>query len=240
MTPLEIKKEFYKDYVDSFGLGLLETGLKNDNGVLFLVYFLILCKKAGVYEEQDSINFLMAHDRIRVRKGEYKRRPDDDRTDAHDNMVGVVGGAVLADSRNIVEDICDHMDRTGNVSDHTTGSVWKLSQMRQGTDIAFYRICCGRIPSILDMIWFCGGILVGTFFSNASSKNLGWARIQIMREAGLGHLPMKYMVPLSLCILIHDLVIMIRYKSQAYFFERYFIDKHPINKMQRWLDENSK
>jgi hypothetical protein len=155
-------------------------------------------------------------------------------------MVGVVGGAVLADSRTIIEDICDHMDRTGNVSDHTTGSVWKLSQMRQGTDIAFYRICCGRIPAFLDMVWFCGGILVGTFFSNASSKNLGWARIQIMREAGIAHLPKPYLVALSLCILVYDLVIMLKYKSQAYFFQRYFIWDHPINKMQRWLDAKSR
>jgi hypothetical protein len=240
MTPIEIKKLFYDKYVDKHGLGLLEPDLKNDNGVLFLAYFLILCHKAGIFTEYDAISFLIAHDKIKVRDGEYKRRPDDNRTDAHDNMVGVVIGLLLADKRSEIEKICDHMDKTGNVSDHTTGSVWKLSQMRQGTDIAFYKICAGRIPSILDMIWLCGGIIVGTFFSNASSKNLGWARTFGMRHAGLDHLPMPYLVMLSLAFLISDLNMLIRYKSQSYFFERYFKEGHPIRLLQRYLDAHNK
>jgi hypothetical protein len=235
---LEIKNEFYKKFVDKYGLGLLEPDMENDNGILFLVYFLMLCEKAGVFDDVDQIKFLTVHDSIKVRDGEYIRHPlMKDKSEAHDNMVAVVVGAVMCKEFHIIERICDHMEKTGGVSDHRTGSKWVLEHMRQGSEIAFYQICCGRIPSILDMAWLCGGIIVNILKGNPSSKNLGWARIYGMKKAGYGHLPFQYGVSLDMAILTWELILKFKYKSIMYFFERYFKQFHPIIKMQRLLNE---
>jgi len=227
---LAIKDEFYTNWVTPEGLGLLEPGLPNDNGILFLVFTQLLFYRWGVYNEYDAFHFMKAHDSIKVRPGEYKRRIEDFSTDAHDNMLGVVVGAKLAKKDYIVEEICDHMDKTGGVSDHTTASKWKIEQMRQGSEIAFYRIMCARIPYLLDMAWLCGGLIVNAIKGNYSSKNLGFMRVWALEKFGFSHLPYAYQGCLSLSILVWHIIIAIK-GGVFNNFKNYYVPHHPILKL---------
>ena len=231
---LKIKKEFYEEWVTPEGLGLLEPQKPNDNGILFLVFFQILCDLLGIYEDYDSFHFGKAHDSIYVRAGEYKRRIEDFGTDAHDNMLAIVAGAKLAKKDYIVEQICDHMDKTGGVSDHTTGSKWAIKQMRQGSEIAFYRIMARRIPYLLDMIWLCGGLIVNALKGNYSSKNLGFMRVWAIDRFGYSHLPYSYQMGLFLSINLWWVIIVFK-KGVAHNFGNYYVERHPILKLMRMI-----
>jgi len=232
---IEIKNEFYSEWVTQEGLGLLEPGKPNDNGILFLVFFQILLDIFGIYDEKDQAHFVNAHESIYVRPGEYKRRIEDFGTDAHDNMLAIVVGAKLAKKDYIVEEICDHMDKTGGVSDHTTNSKWKLSQMRQGSEIAFYRIMANRIPFFLDMFWLCGGLIVNAIKSNYSSKNLGFMRVWALTRFGYSHLPYLYHASLYLCVGIWWAIITFK-KGVLHNFSNYYVERHPILKLMRMIN----
>lgn len=227
---LEIRDEFYKGWVDEFGLGLLEPGKLTDNGALWLSMFQALCHLCGVYDDGDAHWLIEAASKIK-KGADYKRRPNDERTDAHDNMAGIVTGYVLAGRLDLIGEICDSLDKTGGVSDHTNGSKWSLKQMRQGSEIAFYRICCGRIPFLVDMAWLTFGIVFNAAFGNVSSKNLGWLRCFALNRAGYKHLPRPYRLALDGSMLIRELILITRNQTPLGTFRRYFVANHPIIKL---------
>jgi hypothetical protein len=245
----QIREDFFTYWVDSHGLGLLERqGTTNDNGILFLVYFLILCRKLdkeGKYYHEDKQRFIAAVTLLIVVrdggyvKGLFNRRPNDPTPEAHDNYTAITTGARIFDCREIIDDICDYADRNGGIFDND-GSGFSFNQMRQGSEIAYYRVLANRIPSALDLIWLAGGLIFNALFGNYSSKNLG-----LLRTIGLNYslpkskLPDVYALPLLLSVMLWDLIILSKGGIKKN-FENYFLPTHPIRRLILLIEKENK
>jgi len=233
----KLREEYFTKWIDRNGLGLLGVGHNpNDNGILFLVIFLVLCfifDETGEFYKEDRERFLNAVNSLRVFDeegkvvpGYFNRRPNDPTPEAHDNYVAIVVGALIFNCPEIVDEICAAVDFNGGSFANQTPGSFIFRQMRQGSDIALYQILSmrPRIPQTLNMIWLVGGLVFNALFGNPSSKNLGWLRVFALSykltQVGTS-LPNIYVRPLQLALSIW--VGVIQFKGGPFAsFKKYF------------------
>ena len=243
-----LRAEYFDKWLDRHGLGLLGVGHGvNDNGILFLVYFLILSfiyDETGEFFEEDRARFKTAVDKLRVRDengkivpGYFNRRPDDMTPEAHDNYVAIVSGAHVFGFPEIIEEICEAAETNGGSFANQAPGAFIFRQLRQGSDIAFYQAMSDqrppRVPQILNMAWLVGGLAVNAFFSDASSKNLGFLRVFVMTHKfttkGMG-LPVLYSRALQLGLTIWTAVVQFK-GGPLRSFEQYFSAVSPYRRI---------
>jgi hypothetical protein len=233
----KLREEYFTKWVDTDGLGLLGVDKpSNDNGLLFLVIFLILSfifDETGEFFQADRKRFVEAVNSLRVynadgsvRRGYFNRRPGDPTPEAHDNYVAIVVGAMVFQVPELIEEICAEIDFNGGSFANQAPGTFVARQLRQGSDIAFYQVLSfkARIPQPANMIWLVGGLVFNAFFGNPSSKNLGWLRVFAMsfKLTQFGSsLPNIYLRPLQLAISLWVGVIQLKGGPLAS-FKKYF------------------
>ena len=180
-----LKREFVSRYICEDGLGLGNgekprlmsdgsTAVGNDNGILFAVlgYFTF----APLLDGADAHRFMAAVKGLEVKPGLYKRRPDaGTRHEAHDNYDAIAAGSVLF-RQPFARDICDYGESNGWAFNNVVPDSWRWQSLRQGGSIAFYKICAGRIPYPLEMLWLCAGYLLALARGWSSQWNLAWLK----------------------------------------------------------------
>ena len=80
--------------------------IDNDNGVLFLAFYMMLKKKLGKIDQSDLDHSFRAIKSIEVEPGLFARAPNNIQMEAHDNYMGICSLSVLfefAFAREIVE-----------------------------------------------------------------------------------------------------------------------------------------
>jgi hypothetical protein len=182
----DLKKEFVQNYLAQDGLCRLTeefrtlpdgtTSVINDNGILFAVSGYALLDKLGLLDGADSIRFLHTVSNLAVEPGLYNRRSDaTERTEAHDNYAGIAVGSVIFDKW-FARDICEYGERKGWQFANVTPNTFQFSQLRQGGEIALYKICAGRVPYLTEWAWCLGGMLWTSFKGTPSTLNLFYLR----------------------------------------------------------------
>lgn len=228
-----IKDDFYARWITADGLALLGAGdPPNDNGILFLALFLMLCQKQNLLDELDITRSFNAIKSIEVAPGLYCRRPNDTRMEAHDNYVGVCAISVIFSfvfARNIAEYGLSH----GYNFNNTAPDTFEMRSLHQGGDVAFYSLSAGYIPAMWDHLWLCIGLLIAGFKGTPSVVNLAWLRIQAIALSieKKGFLPASHWATVSFFFvsLVYNIAIRVRFGGIQGSFLRYFRPEHPIN-----------
>ena len=196
MTPLEIKDEFYKNWIAPDCLVKLDANdthapfegqtldtVNNDNGILYLAYAMAMFHKLGIADYKDSVTSMRALNNIAVPglAGLYHRRPGLDFVlDSHDNMVGQVALSVIFGFDGKVAEILEYGKDFLWMFNNTNPTKWEWKAVRQPGDWAFCRIAAGRKPGLLPWIWFLVGATLSIRSKRNFSKNLLWLRLYTM------------------------------------------------------------
>ncbi len=242
-----IKEEFYRLWVAEDGLVRLEPGIlddhdpyagrlrtvHNENGQLFLALSLAALWLRGSVDDMDMHQAEAALDRCQVHtwKGLYARAPGRyDRTQSHDNYVGIVLISVLFSTHHLA-DILHHGYKTGFCFNVVSPERPDLSQTRQPGECAWYELCMGYAPRWLDFIHLMLGLCLNAVHGNASNTNLAWARILALRISLLDRAsaasPAQRAV-FSLVWGIWTLGIRLRFGGILGSLKAYFRPDHPI------------
>lgn len=175
-----LKREFVQQYLDIDGLCHLEDQkgyphVLNDNGILFAVYGYMLLHKAGKLDGADFLRFTHTIRTLTVETGNYKRRPSDEGVEeAHDNRVAISAGSVILGAHQVARDQDDYGSRNGYM--FTVHKEWRLKQLIQGGDVAFMKLCAGRLPYPTEWVWLLGGMLTAVLKGWSSTWNLFYLR----------------------------------------------------------------
>jgi hypothetical protein len=177
---VELKREFVQLYLDQDGLCHLEDekgfpNVRNDNGVLFAVYGYMLLHKKNMLDGADFLRFNHTVRTLTVETGLHKRRPNAEHIEeAHDNRVAISAGAVIFDALQVARDQEEYGNRNGYM--FTVNKKWKLSQLIQGGDVAFLKLCAGKLPYPTEWLWLLGGMLTAVVKGWSSTWNLFYMR----------------------------------------------------------------
>ena len=108
----------------------------------------------------------------------------------------------------------------------------ELRTIRQGGEIAFYKICAGFTPTIWELAWLVIGIILGGFKGSASVVNLCWLRCETLLLAVKQKRVVNLYVPMVLSVLVAFLTFSIalktRFKNILGSFAAYYRAEHPI------------
>jgi len=186
-TLLEIKQQIIAQ-MDSNGLYLWDT----DNAILFTVEFYLLCKAQGILDADDAPRLRKALDSLRTKDangnvipGLYNKRINsNDQINSHDNYVATVCSVVLGSE---FVDVPSAVDDYGRAHFYFYNNVnpgqFNVTAFMQPSEWALYRICAGRSPGVIPVIWFYGMVFINYFGQNAnpqvtSEKLLDWIGFQ--------------------------------------------------------------
>lgn len=237
---IEIKKDFYENYVSPNGLALLGKGhIENANGILFLAIFYAVAKKIDLLSQNDLTHAFDTLKKIEIEPGLFKREPTNRELEAHDNYVGICFLSVIFDlyfARQVVE----YGTKTGFMYDNKNPEKPDPRTMRQGGDIALYKIAAGYFPTVWETIWLFFGIISASFKGSPSTMNLTWLRIQTISYAFEKHKNVTFLsgsfVLLFIASLIFNLMIRKRYGGIQGSFAKYYSDDHPIRRLAKEIN----
>lgn len=233
---------YFLEYVGDDFLGRLDpksegknpNGTDNDNGILFnamcFMFFVLQKQDLSKYQKQveDCINSL------RESNGYFKRSPTDDRSEAHDNYIGICFFGVVFNLELALE-ICEVGEKVGWRLDKNQKDKPRIEFLRQGGDIAFYQLCTlgKRKPLPWDCIWLVIGSLIALFKKYPSSINLAWLRYRTLALAN-EKVPFDF---LSRAIIgMGDFLFsagVLMLGGMSYSFQRYFKPDHPIHSFNK-------
>jgi hypothetical protein len=240
----EIAKEYFTHYwVSETGLGRLdrfpgdsqgdgenETVL-NENGILFLVYFLICCDLSGVSINEHKDSILKTVRTLEREPGLYCRQPNNFvRHEAHDNYAAIATCSVMWPDLPFAREICGYGSRNGYNFNNVEPGKWELKQQRQGGEIGFYKACAAYAPTIWEWLWLLGGILTNAFSKpDASTTQLTWMRLYALQKV---HFKTSWQALFFYPVLwIWQFRFKQRYKTLGGLFAQYFKEEHPIRAM---------
>lgn len=235
-------KEFQLEDFPVYDQMGLETA-RNDNGILFLAYFLALshlCSlKDKIYQKRADIGTTIERLVRLPYRGIFNRQPAGDKpphkAEAHDNYVGIcfisrmLG---LGYEAHIVSYGIKHGWNFNNINPN----VFDIKFQRQPGETAFYLICNKMRPDIIGFIHLLIGIIINAFKKNPGQNNLTWLRLytlsMISDEQGIF---IKYCV--LFVTLFWGIMMMFRWNSFEEMFTAYFGKNHPISKMSSHLPQ---
>lgn len=236
---IELKNEFYDKWVSPNGLALLNIGdPENSNGILFLAMFLILLKESDDVIQDDLFKSFSAIKKIEVEPGLFKRSPSSQELEAHDDYIGICALSVifnLATAREIVEFGTAH----GFAYDNLSPELPSPKTIRQGGDIAFYKICAGFTPTIWEFVWMCAGIILAGVRGTPSVVNLAWLRLKAISYAVFRAQTSLFgwlSTSIFFTSLIYNISVRKRFGGIQGSFAKYFIEAHPIRRLAKELE----
>jgi hypothetical protein len=236
---IALKNEFYEKWVSPNGLALLGVGEgENANGILFLAFFLQLLKLSDDLNQDDLNRAFNALEKIRKAKGYYKRSRTQEATDSHDNTVGICAISALFDFKD-ARDIVEVGTENGFNYDHLSPDSPMPRTQHQGGDVAFYKICAKFSPTLWELIWMCGGIIIAGIWGTPSTVNLTWLRLQAaflsLKKRGDAHLYGITGVSLFFASLVYNIGVRKRFGGIQGSFAKYYRESHPIRRLAKEL-----
>jgi len=179
---IQLKEEYSNNWVAEDGLSLLDyrgdrppfpgftrKTAANDNGILGKCYFIWLLKHHDLLTNEDKYEFYNSiFDLQRIKngkpiKGLYNRNPGrDDNPEALDNYAAICSGSVLIDS-DFKLDIVFYGLENGFNFNNVSLNKYNIKRWKQGSDVAFYKMCVNYAPTIWEYIWLVGGIIFNSF-----------------------------------------------------------------------------
>lgn len=257
----EIWKEFWTEWVAENGLARLvsrkeeldmgdwrnqdQMGLgtvKNDNGILFLAYFIAICKVLRMNEVVQSkrTDVALAVERLERLpcRGLFNRQPAGKETpeklEAHDNYVGISYLSGVYDLGYLLE-IISYGVLSGWNYNNVHPKQWDIKCQRQPGEIAFYNISAKRTPEIIGFIHLMIGIIINCFKHDAGQNMLTWLRLLTMDQVASQNVAwVKF--PILIVSQLWILCMNIRWGHIANLFGSYFQKNHPINTMARKIE----
>jgi len=210
---LEVKREVHQKWTGNAGLiTLYPAHLSNtekghlpdfdydsENQILWTGEFYTLCKIHGIIDfDVDKVRVseaLALHqatmDGVPV-PGLYSRHPDPYRfSDVHhgiswDEMNGLSVLSKIFDF-DISMGIVEYGSQNGWAFIDEMPFTWDLSRVRQGRDIAFYKLTAGYQPVPWNVIWMIVSHALTSFKEkgNTSGKLMAWMRLENIKDLGL-------------------------------------------------------
>lgn len=240
----EIKDDVYANWLASDGLMMLDPGdhqasfqgspypntVHNENGILFLTVFYLLCKIAQAVDVRDFTNFAKAHNALIVpgHPGLTNRHFGDPMLDSADNYAARVLGGVIFDIP-IAEFICAESPFIGLFNN--TRPHWpSLAAIRQPGEMAFYRLCAGRETSGLSLAWFCAGTeIMLNKTADYGGMQLSWVRMQALRyKLVRNEIPTDAQPTIAKLSENWDREMLSQYGTPLGFLSKYYAPGHPI------------
>lgn len=244
---LALKKELVEKYFAPNGLARLDLGdinpndpdsVKNDNGILFAAIFYYVLDDLKLLDSKDKERFEEAVSRLEIIPGLYRRKPGDERSEAHDNYLGIAACSYLFDTKHS-KDILDYGGRNGYLYNNTNPGVFLPAQLRQGGEVALYKISAGHIPAIWEFIWLMVGLLTNVFSKDVSTTQLCWLRTEVIKRA-FSRWPFWQWMELTFAFVYLVWLATFHYKfdSLSGLFSKYYIvdpPRHPIRSLSKYV-----
>lgn len=237
-----------KDH-EPYGENLPRT-VGNDNGILFRAYLEWLLASQGVHRFCTWIKPLPFTLELLSagRPGLYHRNPGRKQTpEALDNYVGIVSLCALHGFLSPIYEILQHGEENAWVYDNVNPENPDLSRWRQGSDVAFYKLCAGRVPAPWELLWLWGGIIQNSFqdpLYRTSETLMSWLRIASIDASFRTKTFKPYVWARHITLLVSKFwEWRIRRKTGGKgitrVFQEYFREPHPIGFLSRVIEENS-
>ena len=163
--------------------GLYKAG--TDNPILYTVQFYCLCKRAGLFDEEDLNRLHRAINSLQVIPGLYNRRPGlNTKKDQHDNYCAIASTVMFGKEFEYYSRSIDDYGAMNHYSyDNRNPLSFSFDCWRQGYSVFFYRACAGRYTGLFNYLWFIGKIWSEFHFrgkekSYTSSHLLSWLRFE--------------------------------------------------------------
>lgn len=221
----------------------LET-VKNDNGILFLAYFLALSHlnglKSNIYTKQYDVGSTIERlSRIPYR-GLFNRQPSGslvpNKLEAHDNYVGICFISRLL-GLSYQTEIVSYGVKHGWNYNNIDPLKYDTKTQRQPGESAFYLLCDRSRPDFIGFIYMLIGIIINAFKKNAGQNNLTWLRLYT-----LNMVEYEQNIIVRFCILITscfwNFMMLLTWGSLKEMFSAYFGKNHPISKMAGLMPED--
>lgn len=140
---------------------------QNENGQLFATMYYFAFDRLNLLEPMDKIRWIHMVELCRgFFKGIfYRRKQDVNRSQSHDNLVGIAAGSLLFETEHAKE-LSDYL--------HSHFGMWHKTLV-QGGDIAVVDMCAGLKPKLWLMLWLLGGL----YFTKKDAGQLNLARLRI-------------------------------------------------------------
>lgn len=166
-----------KDFRPAFKTGLPDT-VNCDNGILFLAYYVhLLIELGATTPAQARVTYKDTIESLFTNRGLLNRAPGrDDDLEGLDNYVAVCSLSYWA-----AEDIVWYGTKNGFIFDNVKQDVSNITRWRQGSDVCFYKMMAGYVPTPYEYLWFIGGIIQNSFqdpMFRTSETLLNWLRFQ--------------------------------------------------------------
>jgi len=232
--------EFYPPNFDGLGF----RNVHNENGILFLAYFIMVSRVAGLSDKCRAKSSLIGttierlvrgphrglFDRIPIGTKESLRTPE-----RHDNYVGIVALSKIFGFHFHREILSYGINRGFNYN-NVEPDKWDGKSQRQGGDVCFYFIACDSTPEIINFIWFLIGVFINCYDGDPGRSNLTWLRLYTLDRSSMREWWVK--IPLIFISEIWKISKWFRFTSLKNMMQGYFSDKHPITKMAGTIKDN--
>jgi len=221
----------------------LET-VKNDNGILFLAYFLALSHLAKLKERiyQRQFEFGTTIERL-VRlphRGLFNRQPAGEKmpekAERHDNYIGIAAISKIFGFSFIQQIISYGVLNSWNFN-NVEPKKFDIKAQRQPGDVCFYMLANNGSFEIIGFIHLIIGVTINAFKSDPGQNNLTWLRLYCLNLDGNQQ---PFIVRMSLIVVsaFWNLMMVLKWGSLGNMFKAYFGVNHPIVKMAYTLPED--
>jgi len=251
MTPVE---EFWVHYVAESGLARLDVtddyctlpngveSVRNENGILFLCYFLLVMKLTGrdLWPYYERVKKTVKS--LEVRPGLYARQQVPITLEAQDNPAAICCLSVIYDQPWARDRHFYGTLTGGNYNDLNPGQ-WVLQGQMQGGEMAYYALCSGITPNPFEFLWFLGGLLINAFTPKSYPVNLSsntllaWMRINAVEMKTIQN--SYYSIAFTVVKFLWAWRVRAKYGSVYGAIKEYFRSSHPIVRLgaevQKWL-----
>lgn len=260
LKAIDIKARFHALFQSEDGAGRLTTEdsaeafagftkerVSNDNGILYLVEFLILCSQAGLLNDQDKAKFARLTTDLRQEHGLFNRHPGNRVTlEAHDSYLALVAGSSLFDL-GLAKEIRDYGKSNWNCYNNLQPGKFDWRAYRQGGELALYDLCANQSPGLINWLWLLGKILTiavtpkDTKTGNLhASTLLCWIRcVMIERSIKRNKWAFDIKVPFLVIRKLFRKKVKEKNTGIIQYLEQYFIKGHPIPEMAKLLGEDA-
>lgn len=222
--------------------------MDNDNPILGYAVFAELCRlKFGTVPEAVKEWGKIALDVTRVSPGYWHRSTlprHAESLNSHDNYAAICVLEPLGVAP-VATEICERGELTGYHFDNVHHDRLSLKAMRQLGDVAQYKICAGRIPNLVELLWMFLGFLNLAIRKRSFEHHLAFARLSGLRIMLAKKLHDKMWfhvcIVMMLCIWMYDLSLYFRYGSRFNAVIKYYHDKeHPNVLLAKELEADGK
>jgi len=214
---------------------------RNDNGILFLAYFIAISWAAGIRDQVRTKQLQIGSTIERLVRlpfrGLFNRRAAGDKNpnnvyEAHDNYVGIVALSTLY-GFSFTHEILSYGGRKGWNYNNVEPEVYRLESQRQPGEVALYWLCASTSPGFIELASLLFGIVINMFKRNPGEHMLTWLRLFALNHVEIHQWWAR--VPIVLVSQIWKIVMYFNYDNLFTITGGYFVEDHPIRRMAKRL-----